>query len=108
LGGESETVLVIRDSHFAVGWVESIYVHQSDIAALATADRLLAKLDDYPVVHEDDWSELEYETAAEYWASMRVKERIEWCKRYDVSIFAARHDWVPDDPQGGLISALAE
>lgn len=31
LGGESETVRVVRESHWAVGWVEWIAIHESDI-----------------------------------------------------------------------------
>lgn len=108
LDGESETVLVIRDSHWAVGWVEAIYIHESDEQRLEVADHLLAKLADYPVVDEDDWSELEYEVASSYWASMTVTERVQWLQRYEasVSIFAARRAELP----AGLndIAALAE
>jgi len=107
LGGESETVLVLRDSHWAVGWVESIYIHESNATACDTADRILAALEDYPIVDESDFSDLEVETACEYWAGMGVSERMEWCRRYDVSIFAARRNEVPDDRRGELISALA-
>jgi hypothetical protein len=108
LGGESETVIVLRDSHFAMGWVETILIHESDTAALETVDQILAGLEDYPVVCEDDWSSLEYERAAEYWARASVRERLEWCQRYDVSPFAARRNEVPEDPRGELISRLAE
>jgi hypothetical protein len=65
LGGESDTVLVLRDSHWAVGWVETIYIHESNAAALQTADEILTALEDYPVVDESDYSELEWETAGE-------------------------------------------
>ena len=34
LGGETETVVVVRESHWAVGWVEWIAIHQSDEQAL--------------------------------------------------------------------------
>jgi hypothetical protein len=106
LGGESETVLVLRDNHWAVGWVEAIYIHESDTKACETADRILSRLEDYPVVSEDDWFELEYTEAAEYWARMSVAERLYWCQKYDVSPFAARRAEVPDDPRGELVSAL--
>jgi hypothetical protein len=108
LGGESETVLVLRDSHWAVGWVEGIYIHESDTAACETADRALARLADYPILDDDDWGMLEFDRAAAYWARMSVRERIEWCRDYDVSIFAARRDDVPEDPGGELIMRLAE
>lgn len=109
LGGESDTVLVLRSSHFAVGWIEGIYIHESDTARLETADRLLAKLEDYPIVSEEDYSALECDEAFAYWSGMSVRERVYWCQRYRVSIFAARRgDDIPDDPSGELLSALAE
>lgn len=69
LGGESETVLVIRESHWAVGWVEWIAIHETDAKALEIADDIAAALADYPVVDEMHWSELEYEEAQEVWRS---------------------------------------
>ncbi len=108
LGGESETVLVIRDNHWAIGWIEAIYIHQSDTAALAIAERIANRLDDYPVVDEEDWSELEYETAANYWERMSVSERIDYCRDYGVSIFAARRADLPRDAAGELVPNLAD
>lgn len=106
LGGESETVLIIRDSHWAVGWVEAIYVHESNTAACAMADETLTALEDYPVISDDDWSGLEYSEACEYWERMSVRDRIDYCRDYRVSIFAARRAELPEDPQGGLVEAL--
>jgi hypothetical protein len=108
LGGESETVLVLRDSHWAVGWVEAIYIHESDTDRLAIADEIMSALEDYPVADEFDHSELEWETAHAYWASMSVRERVDWCQRYRASVFAARRDEIPECPSGELVSALAE
>ena len=39
LRGESETVIVVRESHWAVGWVEWIKIHELDTTALAIADK---------------------------------------------------------------------
>ena len=63
IGGESDTVNVVRESHWAVGWVEWIAIHQDDDKALQLADEVQARLVDYPVVNEDHWSELEQEDA---------------------------------------------
>lgn len=108
LGGESDTVRIVHDRHFLCGWVESIYVHESDTHALDTADQLMTKAQDYPVIDEDDWSTLEYETAAESWHQMSLANRVHACQRYRVSVFAARHDDVPDSPTGELIPYLAD
>lgn len=106
LGGESDTVLVIRDSHWAVGWVESIYVHEYATDTLQKADEIKADLEDYPVVDESDWSDLQFNEACDYWSSLPVRERVNICKRFRVSVFAARRDELPEDPQSGLIDYL--
>lgn len=108
LGGESETVIVIRDSHWAVGWVESIYIHESDTRACETANAIREKLEDYPVVSEDDWSELQYEDASRHWAEISVRERLRYCQDHDISPFAARRGELPEDPRGGLVESLAD
>lgn len=111
IGGESETVLVIRDSHWAVGWVETIYIHESDEKALRAADEIKARLADYPVVDESHWSELEWREVTDYWADMRVRDRIEAIRLSrcrGVSIFAARRDEFPQgDDSGALYQYLA-
>ena len=92
LGGESETVRVIRERHWAVGWIEWIGVHERDSKALEIADGISKDLEGYPVVNEDHWSQLESDEAFDYWQRMSVRERVEWCRDADVSIFAARRD----------------
>jgi hypothetical protein len=71
LGGESDVVTVVRESHWAVGWVEWIAIEadgtpESD-RALETADKIKGKLADYPVVDENHFSETEMEEANETW-----------------------------------------
>lgn len=106
IGGESDTVTVVRESHWAVGWVEWIAIHESDLTAIDKAQAILNALDDYPVVNEDHWSELEWNEASEYWERMSVRERAEYCKRAEVSIFAARRDYMPSDDTGALLELL--
>lgn len=60
LGGESDTVRVVRERHWAVGWIEWIAVHESDTAACKKADDMLSELDAYPVLDEDHFCELEW------------------------------------------------
>ena len=67
LGGESETVRVIQESHWAVGWVEWIAIHESDAKALQIADEIVEALQDYPVIDESDFSEREWTEAGEVW-----------------------------------------
>jgi hypothetical protein len=107
LEGESETVEVRRFGHWGTGWFEIILVAPESNAA-RTAEELEASLESYPVLDEADWSEREWTAAADYWARISISERVEWCRRYRCSIFAARRDEVPQCPTGELISALAQ
>jgi hypothetical protein len=83
LGGESETVRVVRESHWAVGWVEWIGIHQSDTEHLAQADALMAGLDDYPVLDEMHYSEVETAEANEVWHNCyQPKDRVEYIRKH--------------------------
>ena len=60
LGGESETVQVIRERHWACGWIEWIKISASDTVAINKAKIMIDELNDYPCLCEDDLSEREY------------------------------------------------
>jgi len=100
IGGESDTVNVVRESHWAVGWVEWIAIHESDTKALAIADEILCALSDYPVVDEGDFSEREYEAAQDYWSDLNISERVDLCRDAGLSIFAARSEFIPQGDNG--------
>jgi hypothetical protein len=85
LGGESGTVQVVRESHWAVGWVEWIAIHESDETALRAADEQQERLENYPVLDEDDWSRREWEGAAETWDRLTVGDRIATFRRHGYS-----------------------
>lgn len=83
IGGESETVTVVRESHWAVGWVEWIAIHQDDEKALRIAGEIVEGLEDYPVVNDDHFSELEEIDARETWANCyNPAERIDYIRRH--------------------------
>ena len=85
LGGESDTVTVVREGHWAVGWVEWIAIHQDDEKALAIADEIKGKLADYPVVNEEHWSDLETEEAHEVWTRcFNDRERLEYIREHNL------------------------
>ena len=108
LGGESDTVQVVRESHWAVGWVEWIAIHESDAAAIEAADKMLSDLEGYPALSDDHWGEMEYSEACDYWESMSVRERANYIAESDcgVSIFSARRDYLPQDDNGRLYERL--
>lgn len=100
LGGESETVFVVPESHWAVGWVEWIAIHESDTKALASAEVMLKKIEGYPVLNEEHFSNLQWDEANNYWASLSICERVEMCQDANVCIFSARRDYIPQDDSG--------
>jgi hypothetical protein len=83
LGGATDTVILVRESHWAVGWVEWIAIHQDDDKALAIADEIAGKLKDYPVVDEDHYSTIEQEDADQTWANcFSPQERIGYIREH--------------------------
>jgi hypothetical protein len=102
LGGETETVIVVRESHWAVGWVEWIAIHEADAKALAKADEQCERLAQYPVLDEDDFCRREWEEQCQTWESAGLQGRIDYCRRAGISIFAARRNELPEDDNGQL------
>ena len=83
LGGESDTVQVVRENHWAVGWVEWIAIHESDDAALREADRLCGELEDYPLLDEDDHSAREWEECDRVWSDCYTeRERVRYLREH--------------------------
>lgn len=106
LGGESDNVQVNRFGHWACGWWESLSVKRGT-PEFKIAEDIEAALSDYPVLDEEHYSALEWEEAGEFWASMSIRERVEVCQRFNVSVFAARRDDMPEDDSGSLFQYLA-
>lgn len=76
-------VRVVRENHWAVGWVEWIAIHQTATEALQKADDIKGKLEDYPVVDEDLFSLYESEEADEVWLNCyRPAERVKWIREH--------------------------
>lgn len=55
LGGDSPTVVVDRFHHWAFGWIDTIFVHESDSVMLQHADDLLAAIAINLILDEDDY-----------------------------------------------------
>lgn len=85
IGGESETedgVQVVRESHWAVGWVEWIAIPFGPTKALLAACKVMEDLESYPVVDDDDFCELETEEADKVWKTCYDRgERVEYIRR---------------------------
>lgn len=96
LGGESETVLVERHSHWAVGWVEFIFIFEGAHKLLAIAQDICDRLENYPVVDEDDYSEEQFNEACETWKYFSVRDRVELLHKHGLNIFSARRAELPE------------
>lgn len=60
LGGEDgEKVRADRFGHWGVGWLEQIFVHKDAADKVEILKKVLAGLEDYPVVDDDDFYERE-------------------------------------------------
>jgi len=73
LGGESDTVQVYRFGHWACGWFEIIIVAPNS-PAVAIAEDIAARLEDYPVLDESDFSDREWTSYAESWDSWAARD----------------------------------
>ena len=93
LGGETETVNVVRESHWAVGWVEWIAIHETDEAALQVADGLRDRVATYPVLDEDAWGQLEEHEAAEFWNGLTACAKVRYALEQ-----RDRCQWLADVP----------
>lgn len=80
LGGESDSVEIFRFGHWACGWWESLAVRkgsESEIKALEITE----KLDSYPVLDDQDFSEREMQEANQVWSNCySVKDRVEYIR----------------------------
>ena len=87
LGGESDTCEVHRFGHWACGWFEIIIVapeRAPEVKAIA------ARLEDYPLLDEDDHSTREHEAINEAWDALSLRGRIHLAAKHGASIFSAR------------------
>jgi hypothetical protein len=74
---------VIRESHWAVGWVEWICIHESDAAALELCSRLVERVEGYPSLDDEHWSKLQSEAAESTWKNCyNEKERIKYIREH--------------------------
>lgn len=81
LGGESDTVHVVRENHWVVGWVEWIAIYHLDSKALQVADDAVGRLEDYPILDEEDHSRREWEEVERVWSDCySQRERIRYLR----------------------------
>jgi hypothetical protein len=102
LGGEQEDKVEIhRFNHWAVGWTELILI--APLPELITiAEDIEKRLENHPVLDEEDWSERQYEGANQIWKHLTIKDRLEEIERfnnynisYPICFLQSRFDYLP-------------
>jgi hypothetical protein len=84
-------LIIARSRHWAVGWVEVMLVHKNvPVEVLRKIDEQLAKLDNYPVMDEQDWSQLQNEEFEEAWKNFAAAEFArQLTRKFDLDDLAA-------------------
>lgn len=86
-----------RAGHCLVGWVEYLMLKpDAPQEMLEAADECLRALAYYPILDEMAYSYRVYEEMNDYWDRLSLSERVDLCRDYNVSIFAARSERIPD------------
>lgn len=82
LGGESDNVTIDRFGHWACGWWEALSV-KAGSPQHRIAQEIKSSLSDYPVLDEDDYTELQDETADRVWRDCyNDSDRIEYIREH--------------------------
>ncbi len=66
---DDDDVWIVRENHWAVGWIEWVAISQDNSAALRLADEICTSLEDYPVLDEGLYSEYEDEECSQVWSN---------------------------------------
>jgi hypothetical protein len=93
LPDEEQYLVNPYEGHWAVGHVEWIGIHKDSPAELLEcADNIKARLENYPILDEHHYSDLEWTEANEYWEHASIRERVrDWIQPAGLPCFAARH-----------------
>lgn len=100
-----DTVQIHRFGHWGPGWYEIILIHPSNEEAQKACYEWHGALANYPVADDMHFSDLECEEITEYWANAGLAERLNMIQQANdgfnngegqTSIFASRHDQIPD------------
>ena len=100
LGGESDTVAIERENHWACGWVEHLLIDPADTARVQLANELRERIENYPILDEEDYSRREDESCNQIWTECyRPSERVEYFREHSYTgtfrelLAAVRGDW---------------
>lgn len=79
----SDDVAIEEANHWACGWIQYLIINPNNKDLVAIATKQLERLENYPVLDEEDFSREETEEADLVWKSCyRVKERIAYIREH--------------------------
>ena len=93
---DCESVQIVSENHWAVGWVEWIAIHESNKPAIAEAEAMLESMDGYPVLDETHWSEMEFNEYSQAWKSYGHREFVRELERAELVEEGCLDDSTPD------------
>jgi hypothetical protein len=76
-----DAYVVESESHWAVGWVEHLLINPDCRAAVFIAEAAMKQIEDYPILDEDAWSEMESDEAWEEWKSWGHRDFVDMLER---------------------------
>ena len=80
-GDDEPTRIIVRENHWAVGWVEWIAIHETDTPGLKIADTLRENFEQYPILDEFLYSEIEDADCTETWSNCyNPRERLQYLR----------------------------
>ena len=111
LGGESDTVQIVRFGHWGPGWIELILVDPQDEQRREIAESIEASLADYPILDESDFTERETEEADRIWRDWYdANERVCYVRKhrgdFEFRSFADLRSCIRGEFFGGCASEL--
>jgi hypothetical protein len=92
-GADEFSPQVVVENNPFTQWGEFMAIHETNEPALRKADELAERLENYPILNDDDFSRREWEEAQEIWEKRyRPADRIEKIRqhrqRFEFSSFA--------------------
>lgn len=75
-GEDTYSPIVVREGHWAVGWIEWVAIHESNESALRAADEIAASLENYPVLDDRAHFQMEWDEYVNAWSSYGCREFI--------------------------------
>lgn len=76
----NENLAIEEATHWACGWLQYLIINPECVELIQEATQALERLEDYPVLDDEDFSALEMEEANESWSYWSTKERIEYMR----------------------------